>query len=154
MVLLAQGKHTIVTPLVVHYSTLNLMLDVERTQHTMRCKSCSSYRCSLQQVQQGVLLLRVHATATAVAATLQLSLRELIVSLCYMCLCIFENSIYAAAVGDWTTELFAKSLRSHNRPMWITACMPSTTDHTVKVSTQRSQHYCIHDDHVDCKSAK
>jgi hypothetical protein len=47
---------------------------------------------------------------------------------------LFVNSIYAAAVGDWTTELFAKSLRSHNRPMWITACMPSTTDHTVKVS--------------------
>jgi hypothetical protein len=42
-------------------------------------------------------------------------------------------SFYVAAAGDWTCTLFARSLLKQHRQLWVTACNPSTTDHSIKV---------------------
>ncbi|CAM9504596.1 unnamed protein product [Phaeothamnion confervicola] len=40
-------------------------------------------------------------------------------------------SFYAEAVGDWTTELFARSLQTVRRPVWISRALPSVMDHSI-----------------------
>eukprot|EP00953_Heterococcus_sp_UTEX-ZZ885_P009112 5405-Heterococcus_DN1.PRE.1 len=42
------------------------------------------------------------------------------------------DSLYVAATGDFTVELFAKSLLKQHRPLWISACNPSTIDYSLK----------------------
>jgi hypothetical protein len=45
-----------------------------------------------------------------------------------------------AVSGDWTTKLFTRSLLKQHRQLWVSACNPSTTDHSIKVISNAYTH--------------